>query len=45
MMIEESRAYRYAKWCIGRNNRNVGRYVKRQAKRWLKIADGKHKSA
>ena len=45
MMIEESRAYRYAKWCIGRNNRKVGRYVKLQAKRWLKIADGKHKSA
>lgn len=44
-MIEESRAYRYAKWCIGRNNRKVGRYVKLQAKRWLKIADGKHKSA
>ena len=45
MMIEESRAYRYAKWCIGRNNRKVGRYVKLQAKRWLKIADGKLKSA
>lgn len=45
MMIEESRAYRYAKWCIGRNNRKVGRYVKLQAKRWVKIADGKHKSA
>lgn len=45
MTIEESRAYRYAKWCTERNNRRVGRYVKLQARRWLKIADGKHKSA
>ena len=45
MTIEESRAYRYAKWCTERNNRKVGRYVKLQARRWLKIADGKHKGA
>ena len=45
MTIEESRAYRYAKWCTERNNRRVGRYVKLQARRWLKIADGKHKGA
>lgn len=45
MTIEESRAYRYTKWCTERNNRRVGRYVKLQARRWLKIADGKHKSA
>lgn len=44
-MIESSRAYRYAKWCCLPKNRKVGRYVKRQAKAWLKIADGKHKRA
>ena len=45
MMIESSRAYLYAKWCIRRGNQKVGRYVKLQAKAWLKIADGKHKDA
>lgn len=44
-MIEDSRAYRYAVWCVQKNNRKVGKYVKRQAKKWLKIADGKHKDA
>lgn len=44
-MIEESRAYRYAKWCVARGNRKVGKYVKLQAEKWLKIADGKHKQA
>lgn len=45
MMIESSRAYLYAKWCVRRGNQKVGRYVKLQAKAWLKIADGKHKDA
>lgn len=44
-MIEASRAYRYAAWCIQKGNRKVGRYVKLQAKKWLEIADGKHKDA
>lgn len=44
-MIENSRAYLYAKWCVQRGNRKVGKYVKLQAKKWLKIADGKHKQA
>ena len=44
-MIESSRAYQYAKWCTQRSNQKVGRYVKLQAKAWLKIADGKHKEA
>ena len=45
MMIKDSRAYRYAKWCAQRSNRKVGKYVKLQANKWLKIADGKHKEA
>lgn len=44
-MIKESRAYRYAQWCVLRSNRKVGKYIKLQAKKWLKIADGKHKEA
>lgn len=44
-MIDESRAYQYAKWCVQRGNRKVGRYVKLQARKWLKIADGKHRGA
>lgn len=44
-MIEDTKAYRYAKWCVRRGNRKVGAYVKKQAKAWLRIADGKHKEA
>lgn len=44
-MIRETRAYQYAKWCVKPGNRKVGRYVKKQAKAWLKIAEGKHKKA
>lgn len=44
-MIETSRAYLYAKWCVQKGNRKVGKYVRLQARKWLKIADGKHKDA
>lgn len=44
-MIEESRAYAYAKWCALKSNRKVGKYVKLQAKAWLRIADGRHRKA
>ena len=44
-MIKETRAYQYAKWCGLSGNRKVGKYIKKQAKAWLKIADGKHKKA
>lgn len=44
-MIESSRAYLYAKWCVQKGNRKVGKYVKLQARKWLKIANGKHKEA
>ena len=43
--IKESRAYKYCKWCIRKNNKKVPVYVKKQAKAWLKIADGKDKEA
>jgi phage terminase len=45
MTIKETRAYKYAKWCCRQSNKKVGKYVKLQAKVWLKIADGKHNTA
>lgn len=44
-MIKDSRAYLYAKWCVQRGNRKVGKYVKLQVRKWMQIADGKHKEA
>ena len=44
-MIKKSRAYLYAQWCVQKGNRKVGKYIKLQAKKWLRIADGKHKQA
>lgn len=45
MTIVNNRAYIYAKWCCGKNNEYVGRYIKLQAKSWLNIADGKDSDA
>lgn len=39
-MIKESKAYKYASWCIKGDNEYVGIYVKKQAERWLNIANG-----
>lgn len=39
-MVQDNRAYTYAEWCIIKENRKVGRYVKKQAASWLAIADG-----
>lgn len=44
-MIKESRAYKYAQWCIEDGNRMVPKYVKKQAKAWIDIADGKDQEA
>ncbi len=41
-MIKDSRAYKYALWCIEEGNRMVPKYVKKQAKAWIDIADGKN---
>jgi len=39
-MINEGKAYQYARWCIREDNNYVGVYVKRQAQLWLNIVDG-----
>jgi len=45
MEVKDSRAYKYAQWCIEEDNHKVPRYVKKQAKAWLDIADGKDEEA
>ena len=43
--IQTSPAAEYVRWCLRRNNRKVPRYVKLQAKSWLRILEGKDKEA
>ena len=43
--IQESRAYKYALWCVEEDNRYVGYYIKKQCESWLEIADSKSKEA
>jgi len=45
MELKESRAYQYAMWCVEEENQKVPKYVKKQAKLWLDIADGKDEEA
>lgn len=40
MEVKESKAYKYAKWCIEEDNAKVPIYVKKQAEDWIKKADG-----
>lgn len=40
MEVKESKAYLYAKWCIEKGNRQVPKYVKKQAKAWIEIIEG-----
>lgn len=40
LAIEGSRAYNYAVWASDEDNHAVGKYVRRQARAWLDIADG-----
>ena len=44
-MLSNSRAYQYALWCTQDKSGKVGKYVKKQAKLWLDIADGKDNEA
>lgn len=38
--IKNHKAYKYAEWCVQEDNKKVGKYVKKQCKEFLKIADG-----
>lgn len=44
-MISNSRAYQYALWCTQDESGKVGKYVKKQAKLWLDIANNKDDEA
>ncbi|WP_243158055.1 hypothetical protein [Aminipila terrae] len=44
-MVVNSKAYRYATWCIQNGNNKVPIYVKKQAKDWIDIVDGNHPEA
>ncbi len=44
-MVKDTPAYSYAEWCTRETDRKVPEYVKKQAKKWLKIADGEDKEA
>lgn len=44
-MDDDTRAYKYARWCTIEGNEKVGKYVKKQAEQWLDIADGRDKRA
>ena len=39
--MAESMAYKYAKWCIKKGNKEVPKYVKKQCKEFIRVADGK----
>ena len=39
---KNNRVLKYAKWCIEENNKKVGTFVKKQAKEWVEIYDGKN---
>ncbi|RDU22769.1 terminase TerL endonuclease subunit [Anaerosacchariphilus polymeriproducens] len=45
MMVKDSKAYQYAKWCVEKGNQKVGIYVKKQAQAWLNIVGGKDEEA
>lgn len=44
-MIKNSKAVEYAKWCVKSKNKKAPVYVKKQAKQWLAIVNGKNKNA
>lgn len=44
-MVREGKAYKYAKWCVEEAGEMVSVYIKRQAKLWIDIADGKDSEA
>ena len=44
-MVKSGKAYRYSCWCVESNNRKVGKYIKKQARAWIDIVDGKDPEA
>ena len=45
MTVDSGRAVEYCKWCLKSKNKKVPVYVKKQARRWMHIVNGKNKNA
>lgn len=45
MDIRDSKAFKYAEWCIKEDNEKVGKYVKSQCKVWIDIINGYYDDA
>ena len=39
-MVHDGKAYQYATWCVNETDGKVPKYVKKQARDWINIADG-----
>ncbi len=44
MDIRNSKAYKYAKWCVGDTDK-VGKYIKKQCEEWLNIVDNNYEDS
>lgn len=44
MNIRNSKAYKYAKWCVGATDK-VGTYIKKQCEEWLNIVDNNYEDS
>ncbi|MFR9024847.1 MAG: terminase TerL endonuclease subunit [Clostridium perfringens] len=44
-LIKKSKAFKYASWCVEKDNNYVGVYVKKQAQSWIDIVNDKNEEA
>lgn len=44
-MVKDGKAYQYARWCLEESEGKVPKYVKLQAEKWIRIADGEDDEA
>ena len=44
-MVKDSKAYKYAKWCIEEQEKKTPVYVKKQAAHWVEIAEERSNNA
>jgi phage terminase large subunit-like protein len=44
-MVKNGRAYQYGLWCLRKGNRQIPKYVKKQAKSWIDIVEGNNGEA
>ena len=39
-IVKNSKSYQYALWCVEKDNKKVGKYIKKQCEEFIKIANG-----